>query len=1330
VEGARKNKINIGRVAMNWNLDAMKIKLFGKLPVFTSVALFFLSAQYIQAAQKTLAGQVPAAVANLAAINELPAATRLNLAIGLPLRNQAALNVLLAQIYDPASPNFHHYLTPEQFTAQFGPSQEDYQKVLDFAQANGLAISTIYSNRLLVDVSGAASDINKAFHITLRTYQHPTENRTFYAPSTNPTVDASLPILHVGGLDNYSLPYPNFKAKPLEGTGTSGLYLGYDFRKAYVPGVPLTGAGQTVGLLEFDGFYPNDITQYITEAGLPTIPLQIVKVDGGVSTPGGGNGEVALDIDMAMAMAPGLSAIVIYEAPNNTGLWEDLLNQMAADTTIKQFSCSWGGGQQPNPSAEQIFQKMAAQGQTFLTAAGDSDAFTGPIPFPSDSPNITVVGGTTLTTTSAVAWESEQVWNWGGGVGSSGGISTYYSIPSWQQSINMSGNQGSTSMRNTPDVALTADQIYIIADNGSPQEVGGTSAAAPLWAAFIALVNQQSAASGSTAGFINPAIYAIATSSSYASDFHDITTGNNFSPASPSKFSAVPGFDLCTGLGTPNGINLIDALAGQAPRTGILQLTVNPSSGSTLLNSSTQTVFVTVNDGGYGVTNATVTATIAGVTNLTLLNDGNPPDVFSNDAIYSAAFQVPAGVTSLGMTVTASATNEVGATNVIYYSAVPLPPNDNFSSATKVPAAGGTYFSNNKFATIETNEPAHDGDANAAASLWWNWTPTANTNVFINTIGSKIDTVLAVYTGSTLAALTPVAATNGSVAQYKPAYVSLNAQANVTYHIAVASVSSNFLGSLVLQVAPGGKLDIVPPNVTVASPLNGQSVTSQTIVVSGTAIDPQPNASGVIQVVVSVNGAPTTATGTTNWTAPVILQPDLNVIQVTAVDAAGNFSSPASIQVNYLVPTVANDFFAQAIALNGSSGTVSIGNTNATKESGEPYITGNAGGKSVWWSFTPTSDGVLTLNTTNSTFDTLLGLYTGANVAALTTIAENDDAYPGAPGGFSFLTQAVRANQTYDISVDGYDGAAGTVVLSYSYAPSIVYHLTAGNTSGGTVQLTVTNILGGINTVPGQSGDFALGSSVILSAIPNATSQFTNWSGNVSSLNNPLTVVVQSDLSVTANFVSLPFTDGFESGDLSHLSWITAGDVPWFVQTNVVAQGLYAASSGAIGDSQTSSLILTTNFYAGTGSFDYKASSETNWDFLNFYVDGVLYKQWSGEAGWANYSFNLTAGPHTLEWTYAKDPSDSSGLDAAFLDDLTLPISFIAPPQLQLHRQSDGTFLVTITGQGNGLYITQTSTNLVDWVNYSTNNATGGIIQLTIPANPANAAQFYRAIVP
>ena len=163
--------------------------------------------------------------------------------------------------------------------------------------------------------------------------------------------------------------------------------------------------------------------------------------------------------------------------------------------------------------------------------------------------------------------------NAGGYVGSSGGISSYYSIPSWQTNVsNLAGRGGSTSQRNIPDVALTADNVYVKDSNGSNDDgIGGTSCAAPLWAGFMALVNQQAAANGRpSAGFINPAIYAIAAGSSYAACFHDVTTGNNTWSSSPNLFYATNGYDLCTGLGTPAGQNLINALAGAA------QLTVSP----------------------------------------------------------------------------------------------------------------------------------------------------------------------------------------------------------------------------------------------------------------------------------------------------------------------------------------------------------------------------------------------------------------------------------------------------------------------------------------------------------------------------------------------------------------------------------------------------------------------------------------------------------------------------------------------------------------------------------------------------------------------------------
>ena len=384
----------------------------------------------VAAERQTLkGGHVPAAVARLTPVGDLPGTQRLHLAIGLPLRNEGDLDSLLRDLYDPASPNYHQYLTPEQFTEQFGPTEKDYQALMDFIRANGLTVTGTHPNRVLLDVAGAVTDIARVFHLTLRVYQHPREARTFYAPDAEPSVDFDVPLLNISGLDNYALPHPNYvvraasasvHATPNAGSGPGGTYQGNDFRTAYVPGTALMGAGQSVGLLQFDGFYTNDITTYESQTGLPNVPLTVVPVDGGIATPGSDSLEVSLDIEMAISMAPGLSGVYIYEAPNSTSYFVDLLSRMATDNLAKQLSSSWTGGS-ANAAAEVIFKQMASQGQSFFNASGDSDAFTGSIHFPSDSTNITVVGGTTLTTGTDGSYSSETAWNRGSGIGSSGG---------------------------------------------------------------------------------------------------------------------------------------------------------------------------------------------------------------------------------------------------------------------------------------------------------------------------------------------------------------------------------------------------------------------------------------------------------------------------------------------------------------------------------------------------------------------------------------------------------------------------------------------------------------------------------------------------------------------------------------------------------------------------------------------------------------------------------------------------------------------------------------------------------------------------------------------
>jgi uncharacterized repeat protein (TIGR03803 family) len=533
------------------------------------------------AERQVLHDHVPKAAKLLASIKRAEGTNTLDLTIALPLRKTAELNKLLQEIYDPSNSNYHHYLTPEEFAQRFGPSQTDYDALIAFANSHNLAVTGKHPNRTLLDVNGSVADIEKTLHLGMRVYKHPREARTFRAPDSDPSLDLALPVLSISGLDDFNLPKPmstSFRklllrsdpknkrgpmGKPdksgipyATGSGPRAAFIGKDFRTAYASGVALDGAGQTVGLFQLDGYFPGDIMEYENLAGLPNVPITNVLVNGFAGRAGINNIEVALDIEMVISMAPGLSKVIVYEGSGSSA--NAILNRMATDNLAKQLSSSWGFGEQVDPAREQIFQQFAAQGQSMFQASGDGGAWTGAIFPPSDDPWVTVVGGTSLdTANSSGAWQAETTWS-----GSGGGVSTNYTIPIWQQGINMAPSQGSSTMRNIPDVAAQADfNIWAIVNNGEEGSIGGTSASAPLWAGFAALANQRAAANGQpTIGFINPALYAIGKGPTYSANFHDVTTGNNTNHDSPDKFFAVPGFDLCTGWGTPSGSNLIASL--------------------------------------------------------------------------------------------------------------------------------------------------------------------------------------------------------------------------------------------------------------------------------------------------------------------------------------------------------------------------------------------------------------------------------------------------------------------------------------------------------------------------------------------------------------------------------------------------------------------------------------------------------------------------------------------------------------------------------------------------------------------------------------------------
>ena len=629
--------------------------------VFCAVGI---SAARAQSNWKVLPGHVPAPVSRLTPLGNLPATKRLQLAIGLPLRNLAELGELQHQLYDPASANYHKYLTPDEFTARFGPTAQEYQAVVAFARANGLNIAEMHGDRMLLDVTGTATDVERTFKINLHTYRHPNEARDFFSPDSEPSIPANLSVADIQGLSDFGRPHPLFQAQPVaaqarvarpnsgSAPGGGGQYFGSDFRAAYVPGTTLTGSNQTVALVQFDGYYASDITSYETQAGLPNVPLQTVLLDGFSGTPttgsSSGNPEVSLDIEMVIAMAPGISKLMVYEGNPNNFIPNDVLSRIASDNLAKQVSSSWSWTGGPSTTTDSYLAKLITQGQSFFQASGDSDAYTGANPTdttgsfttPITSSNVTAVGGTTLSTTGpGGAWTGETVWNWNTSgrpnVGSSGGISTYYNIPYWQTSTTTVGNNRSTTKRNIPDVALTADNIYVLYGNGSAGTFGGTSCAAPLWAGFTALVNQQAvSASLAPVGFLNPALYALAASANYPSLFHDTTAGNNIGTNTPGLYNAVAGYDLCTGLGTPNGVNLINALAPLGQPFFISQpvsqnvtnganVTFNPTAGgASPLNFQWQFNGANLTDGGN------VTGSVSNVLSLAAVTSANAGNYF------------------------------------------------------------------------------------------------------------------------------------------------------------------------------------------------------------------------------------------------------------------------------------------------------------------------------------------------------------------------------------------------------------------------------------------------------------------------------------------------------------------------------------------------------------------------------------------------------------------------------------------------------------------------------------------------------------------------------
>ena len=869
--------------------------LAGAFGVLAFAACNPAAAQTHQALRNHVRPEVTSGKAPL--IGAMPLTQTMQVSIVLPLRNQADLDSLLSRLYDPSSPDFHHFLSVDAFTQRYGPTLSDYQAVVDFAQAHGFTVTGAPANRLVVPLSGTVDEIESAFNVRMNTYQHPTENRTFFSPDREPSVNLSVPIAHIAGLDSFSPPHPavippvagpQAQIANVTGSGPGGSYLGSDMRTAYYGGTALDGNGQSVGLLEFDGYNISDVNSTFTNAGQTyNVAINNVLLDGATGLPitSGGTAEVVLDIVQAIGMAPGLSQVRVYMGAGTDDA--NLLNSMASENIAKQISSSWSW-QPADPSTDDVFFKeFAAQGQSFFTASGDEgayDAAISPFFYPQEDAYVTAVGGTHLTTNGAGgAWDSESAWNSApfDPYGSGGGISPdSIAIPSWQNGVANTSNAGSTTLRNIPDVAMEGDfDNYSCSGGVCSGGWAGTSFAAPRWAGFMALVNEQAVEAGNAPlggiGFLNPSLYTLAEGTPYATDFHDITDGNNDTENQPTFWNAVAGYDLVTGWGSPNGQHLIDDLAGpQVPGFWLLGAPAKVG----VLQGATASTTISVTDAGGFTGNVTLAVSSTLPTGVTA-SWGTNPTTGSSVLTFTAAANAPASTTALTITGTSG--------SITVSTTVTLAVHAPTFTLTSSPGSLGMSPGSTGTSTVTvTPEYGFSGIVNLSIS----GLPAGVTASFSPTSTSTTST-LTISAGSTAADGTynlTVTGTSGSLTVTTPLvviihqptfYLELPAQINVGQGSSVNTTvyllsEYGFNGSVNLSVAglPTGVTASFSPNPIA---LSGFSSSMLTLTVGASA------PTGTTQLTITGASGSLSVTGTLNL---VVHQPTFTISGPSAVD--------------------------------------------------------------------------------------------------------------------------------------------------------------------------------------------------------------------------------------------------------------------------------------------------------------------------------------------------------------------------------------------------------------------------------------------------------------
>lgn len=880
------------------------------------------------------------------------------------------------------------------------PLVRDYALVERWLREQGFEITETDPNRLNIFARGTLAQIQHSLQVQM--VKVTVSGREYRAAQTLPSLpaDVAAPVIGVNGLQPFRRPHRHM-VQPAPAVGNKPPYLVKEVLGAYGgTSLGVTGSGQTIAILIDSVPRNSDLTSFWSTNGIAQSLSNIQQVNVNNSLPTDTDGEATLDVEWASSTAPG-AKVRIYATGQLSFTDIDkalqrIISDLPSQPTLHQLSISLGLGEtyllqsSEMQTEAQYFATIASNGVSIFVASGDAGSnpddtghndpgAPGPlqVEYESSDPSVTGVGGTSLTLNSSGAVSSEVAWS-----GSGGGLSRYFSRPSWQKGTGVPAG----TMRVVPDVALVASDTtaaYLFF-NGKAQGVAGTSWSTPTWAGFAALLNEARANhSLASLGLLNPKIYPLLGTT----NFRDVTSGSNGS------YTATAGYDRVTGLGVPNLAILLQTLSGAGTSAPTIA-SFDPTSGAP---------------------GTTVTITGTNLDRTTAVDFNGTSATFATPAATQLTATVPSAATTGPISVvTPSGTAvSIGSFTVVAAGVA----NDNFASAQTITGANGSVTGTNVGATKESGEPSHAGNL-GGHSIWYRWTAPASGIFTFDTNGSSFDTLLGIYTGAAVGQLTEVVS-NDDAGTGVTSSASLTATAGAVYQIAIDGHNGQ-TGSTTLEWTQNSSA----PTINNFVPSSGAAGT--VVAINGA------NFTGATAVQFSgVDAASFSIVSATQITATVPAAAATGVVSVFT--PSGNAVSTGVFTVSN---PPANDHFAAAQALNGNSGSVSGTNVGATKEPNEPNHAGDTGGHSVWYAWTAASNGPVTFNTFGSSFDTVLAAYTGAALNALTPIASDDQG----DGFSSVVSFNAVSGTTYRLAIDGRGGVIGNLSLNWTTnvsAPSI-----------------------------------------------------------------------------------------------------------------------------------------------------------------------------------------------------------------------------------------------------------------------------------------------------